>query len=162
MLFGLKSSPELKSRIFLEEDGRNEWRETVREALSQIEKRGENEVRYFLTVSPQGAFFPFILPLESFVFPRFFVLLFFSYANKPNKSRGAEPRREVKTGGSIKEILKITKPKVKAGQDGNISLHFFNMWRKSPSFKSNHSSIARPHISLLLPCRFHPSSVTSG
>lgn len=96
-------------------------REKQRERCYHRLKRGGREKWdiFWLHLLKGGcSFFPFILPLESLVFPRFFVLaFFFSYVNKLNKSRRAEAQREVRTGGGIKEILKRTKPTVDSAEE---------------------------------------------
>lgn len=115
----------------------------MREVFSQIEKRGESEVRYFWLHLLRGPLFPFILPLESLVFPQFFVLAFFHTQTTWKRPEGLN-HGEVKTGGSIKEILKITKPKVEAGEDAHILLHFVNIVRRLSPITAQSSSFIFP------------------
>lgn len=143
--------------------GRQDWVEKNNESGVITDwKEGREWGEMFLTTSPQGSFFPFYPPSWIPCFPSVLCFSTFSYANNLKQTRGAEPRREVKTGGSIKEIWKTTKPKVEAGEDGHILPHFVNMRAGRPPLQSNHSPITQLHTSLLLPWHFHPSSVTSG
>lgn len=121
-------------------------------------KEGREWGEIFLTASPQGAFVPFYPPSWIPCFPSVLCFSIFSYANNLKKAWGAEPRR----GEDRRKYQRNTENnKTKGGSRGGCS-YFASFCQHSPPLKSNHSPIVQLHISLLLPWRFHPSSVTSG
>lgn len=133
-----------KNEWFLSEEGRTEKRKTMRAVLSQIEKRGESEVRCFWLHLLRGPFFPFILPLESLVFPPFFVLALFHTQTTWKRPEGLNHGERWRQEEVSKKYGKQQNRRWKQGRTvifcfisstcGQVGHHFSPISAQSPSF----------------------------